>query len=53
MTPIDDATPWSSGLDTAVAWLEPLYKKYNKKSDLSYADLYTFAGIAAIKVLNS
>lgn len=28
--------------DTAVAWLEPIKKKYGE--DLSYADLYTLAG---------
>ncbi len=39
------------GLDSAVAWLEPVYKKYNKNSDLSYADLYTLAGVVAIKTL--
>ena len=35
----------NAGLDMAVAWLEPIFKKYNKNADLSYADLYTLAGI--------
>ena len=35
----------------AVAWLEPYYKKYNRDADLSYADLYTFAGVVAIEAL--
>ena len=39
----------NGGLDSAIAWLEPLYKKYNKASDLSYADLYTLAGVVAIE----
>ena len=42
----------NAGLDTAIAWLEPLYKKYNKASDLSYADLFTLAGVVAIRALN-
>ena len=29
----------NAGLDNAVAWLEPLYKKYNKNTDLSYAGI--------------
>jgi cytochrome c peroxidase len=37
--------------DTAVVWLEPLYKKY-KKDGLSYADLYTLSGVASIKQMN-
>ena len=32
--------------DTAVKWLEPIHAKYD---GLSYADLYTLAGVAAIK----
>jgi catalase (peroxidase I) len=35
---------------TAVKWLEPIHKKY-KKSGLSYADLYTLAGVTSIKEL--
>lgn len=35
--------------DTAVAWLEPIKKKYGE--DLSYADLYTLAGVSAIKAM--
>ena len=34
--------------DTAVPWLEPIHKKYD---GLSYADLYTLAGVASIKAL--
>lgn len=41
----------NAGLDLAVSWLEPIYKKYNMKNDLSYADLYTLAGVVAIKSL--
>ncbi len=41
----------NAGLDLAVSWLEPIYKKYNMKNDLSYADLYTLAGVVAIKTL--
>lgn len=41
----------NAGLDTAMSWLEPIYKKYNKASDLSYADLYTLAGAQAIESL--
>jgi cytochrome c peroxidase len=41
----------NAGLDTAISWLEPLYKKYNRDSDLSYADLFTYAGVVAIEVL--
>jgi cytochrome c peroxidase len=41
----------NAGLDTAISWLEPIYKKYNRDSDLSYADLFTFAGVVAIEVL--
>jgi len=36
---------------TAVKWMEPLYKKY-KAAGLSYADLYTLAGVASIKEMN-
>jgi cytochrome c peroxidase len=36
--------------DTAVAWMEPLYKKY-AASGLSYADLYTLGGVTAIKTM--
>jgi Peroxidase len=39
----------NAGLDNAVAWLDPVYKKYNKATDLSYADLYTLAGVVAIQ----
>jgi cytochrome c peroxidase len=38
----------NAGLDTAQSWLEPIYKKYNKAADLSYADLYTLAAAQAI-----
>ena len=31
----------NAGLDIAVAWLEPIYKKYNKNTDLSYAGFVT------------
>ena len=41
----------NAGLDLAVVGLEPLYKKYNKDTDLSYADLYTLAGVVAIETL--
>ena len=41
----------NAGLDLAIAWLEPTYKKFNKATDLSYADLYTLAGVVAIKEL--
>ncbi len=41
----------NAGLDVAVAWLEPIYKKFNRVTDLSYADLYTLAGVVAIKEL--
>lgn len=37
----------NAGLDKAVGWLEPIYKKY-AKTGLSHADLYTFAGAVAI-----
>jgi cytochrome c peroxidase len=33
---------------TAVAWLEPLYEKYSGQG-LSHADLYTLAGVVAIR----
>ena len=36
----------NAGLTKAVAWLEPIKKKY---PDLSYADLFTLAGVTAIK----
>lgn len=36
--------------DTAVPWLEPLYQKY-AKDGLSYADLYTLGGVAAIQTM--
>jgi cytochrome c peroxidase len=36
--------------DTAVPWLEPIHAKY-EKDGLSYADLYTLAGVASIKAL--
>jgi len=39
----------NAGLEvTAVKWLEPIYAKY-AKSGLSYADLYTLAGVTSIK----
>eukprot|EP01038_Epipyxis_sp_PR26KG_P015154 gene15154-20414_t len=38
----------NGGLDVAVSWLEPVYKKFNKVADFSYADLYTLAGVVAI-----
>jgi cytochrome c peroxidase len=41
----------NAGLDIAVGWMEPIYKKYNKNADLSYADLYTLAGVEAIKTM--
>jgi hypothetical protein len=41
----------NAGLDIACTWLEPIYKKYNRDADLSYADLYTFAGVVAIKAM--
>jgi hypothetical protein len=41
----------NAGLDNAINWLEPIFKKYSANSDLSYADLYTFAGAVAIKTL--
>jgi hypothetical protein len=41
----------NGGLDNAVAWLEPIYKKWNRKTDLSYGDLYTLAGVVAIETL--
>lgn len=41
----------NAGLDIALIWLEPLYKKYNKDADLTYADLYTLAGVVAIEAL--
>lgn len=34
--------------DTAVKWMEPIQKKYD---GLSYADLYTLAGVASIKTM--
>lgn len=41
----------NAGLDYPVVWLEPIYSKYNKNTDLSYADLYTLAGVVAIQQL--
>ena len=41
----------NGGLDTAMIWLDPIYKKYNRDADLSYADLYTLAGAQAIETL--
>ena len=35
--------------DTAVKWLEPVHEKY---PGLSYADLYTLAGVASIKAMD-
>jgi cytochrome c peroxidase len=34
---------------TAVKWLEPVHKKY--KGGVSYADLYTLAGVSAIMAM--
>lgn len=34
---------------TAVEWLEPLHEKY--KGQISYGDLYTLAGVSAIKAM--
>lgn len=39
----------NAGLDLAIAWMEPFYKKYNRDSDLSYGDLYTLVGATAIE----
>mmetsp|Transcript_41677 Transcript_41677/g.67059 ORF Transcript_41677/g.67059 Transcript_41677/m.67059 type:complete len:269 (+) Transcript_41677:69-875(+) len=39
----------NAGLNTAVEWLEPIHAKYN--GGISYADLYTLAGITAIETL--
>jgi cytochrome c peroxidase len=36
--------------ETAVQWLEPIHAKY-ADDGLSYADLYTLAGVASIKAL--
>jgi len=36
--------------DTAVKWMEPLHGKY-KDAGLSYADLYTLGGVAAIRTM--
>ena len=36
--------------DTAVQWMEPLQRKY-KDAGLSYADLYTLGGVAAIRTM--
>ena len=42
----------NAGLDLAIAWMEPVYKKYNRLGfDLSYADLYTLAGVVAISTM--
>lgn len=41
----------NAGLDMAVNWLEPIYKANKGGTDLSYADLYTLAGVVAIKTL--
>lgn len=41
----------NAGLDYPIVWLEPIYKKYNMNTDLSYADLYTLAGVVAIQQL--
>eukprot|EP00899_Mesostigma_viride_P012050 jgi/Mesvir1/20846/Mv07937-RA.1 len=40
----------NAGLDKAVTWLEPIHTKYRKQG-LSYADLYTLAGVQAIKTM--
>jgi len=39
----------NAGLDNAVGWMEPIYKKYG--GSISYADLYTLAGATAIEAL--
>ena len=36
--------------DTAIPWMETIYTKYSKDG-LSYADLYTLAGVTAIKTM--
>lgn len=41
----------NAGLDTAISWLEPIYKKFNKNADLSYADLFTLSGVVAVEAL--
>lgn len=41
----------NAGLLGAEQWLEPIYNKY-AASGLSYADLYTLAGVEAIKLMN-
>lgn len=41
----------NKGLDIAVSWLEPIHKKYNERTDLSYGDLYTLAGVVAVETL--
>jgi len=41
----------NAGLDNAIAWLEPIARKFNRNADLSYADLYTLAGVVAIQTL--
>jgi Peroxidase len=42
----------NAGLDLAVSWLEPIKKKYDREgANLSYADLYTLAGVEAIKTM--
>jgi len=42
----------NAGLDLAITWLEPIKKKYDRLGfDLSYADLYTLAGVTAVAAL--
>jgi cytochrome c peroxidase len=43
----------NKGLEKAVTFLEPIYSRFNSegKGGLSYADLYTLAGVEAIKAL--
>ncbi|KAJ1426026.1 heme peroxidase [Ochromonadaceae sp. CCMP2298] len=40
----------NAGLQQAVHWLEPVYATY-KKQGLSHADLYTLAGVEAIRLM--
>mmetsp|Transcript_14619 Transcript_14619/g.47625 ORF Transcript_14619/g.47625 Transcript_14619/m.47625 type:complete len:80 (+) Transcript_14619:782-1021(+) len=43
----EQSHPANAGLDKAVKWLDPIKKKYGDA--LSYGDLYTLAGVTAIK----
>lgn len=38
----------NAGLSNAVNWMEPIHAKYASQG-LSYADLYTLAGVVAIR----